>query len=264
MQSILKRHNVTVRGHGPRTIMFSHGFGCDQQMWRDVAPAFEDDFTVLLFDSMGAGASDASGYDAGQYGTLQRYADDVLAICEALDVREAVFVGHSVAAMIGMLAAIGEPARFARLVMVAPSPCYINSGDYVGGFERGDVDDLLDFIDDNYVAWAMALAPVIMGPEAGAALGRELERSFCRTDPTIARQFARVTFLSDHRDDLAKLRVPALILQCSRDTLAPAVVGRYLAAALHDSTLVQLAASGHCPHLSAPAETVAAIRAYLD
>jgi sigma-B regulation protein RsbQ len=242
--------------------MFAHGFGCDQHMWRGVAPAFEADHRVVLFDLVGAGRSDTSAYDRDRYGTLQGHAEDVLEICAALDLREAVFVGHSVSATIGVLAAAKEPDRFAKLVLVAPSPCFIDDEGYVGGFTREDIEGLLESLDSNYLGWSAAMAPVIAGadhPEAAA----ELTNSFCRTDPEIARHFARVTFLSDNRADLARVRTPALVLQCSDDALAPEAVGRYVHEQLPGSRLVLMAATGHCPNLSAPAETVAAIEAFL-
>jgi len=260
---VLVRSNVVVSGRpdGP-VLLFAHGFGCDQHMWRGVAPAFEADHRVVLYDLIGAGRSDASAYDPERYGTLRGYAGDVLEICAALDLRDVVFVGHSVSAMIGVLAAAEQPDRFAKLVLVAPSPSFIDDGDYVGGFSRADVEGLLESLDSNYLGWSAAMAPVIAGPghpEAGA----ELANSFCRTDPEIARHFARVTFLADHRADLARVRTPALVLQCSDDALAPEAVGRYVHEQLPGSRLVVMAATGHCPNLSAPAETVAAIRAFL-
>ncbi len=260
---VLARHNVVVSGRpdGP-VLLFAHGFGCDQHMWRGVAPAFEADHRVVLYDLAGSGRSDPAAYDRERYGTLQGHADDVLAICAALDLRDVTFVGHSVSAMIGVLAAAAEPDRFAKLVLVAPSPSFLDDGDYVGGFTRPDIEGLLDSLDSNYLGWSAAMAPVIAGPENLAA-GAELANSFCRTDPEIARHFARVTFLADHRADLARVRTPALVLQCSDDALAPESVGRYVHERLPGSRLVVLAATGHCPNLSAPAETVAALEAFL-
>jgi len=244
-------------------MLFAHGFGCDQHMWRFVVPAFEDDYRVLLFDHIGAGQSDLAAYDPGRHNSLHGYADDVLAICRELDLADVVFVGHSVSAMIGVLAAIKEPGRFAKLVLIGPSPCYINDGDYVGGFSREDIEGLLDAMDSNYLGWSSVMAPTIMGNAERPELGAELTNSFCRTNPEIARQFARVTFLSDNRADLPKLAAPALILQCSADPIAPETVGRYMHHALADSRLFVMQATGHCPNLSAPAETVAAIKAFL-
>lgn len=244
-------------------MMFAHGFGCDQNMWRFVAPAFEDEYRVVLFDHVGAGGSDLAAYDHGKYGTLGGYAHDVLEICRELELRDVVFVGHSVSAMIGVLAAAKEPDRFAKLVLVGPSPRYIDDGDYVGGFTAEDIDGLLDSLDSNYLGWSQTYAPVIMGREDRPELGEELTNSFCRTDPEIARHFARVTFTSDNRADLARVNVPTLVLQCADDIIAPDAVGEYVQAQLPQSRLVRLAATGHCPNLSAPGETVAAIRAFL-
>jgi sigma-B regulation protein RsbQ len=260
----MKRNNVTISGRGRTPMIFAHGFGCDQHMWRWVAPAFEDDYKVILFDHVGAGQSDLTAYDHTKYSSLAGYADDLLEICHELDVSEGIFVGHSVSSMIGVLAAIKAPARFAKLVLIGPSPCYINDGDYVGGFSKADIAELLDSMDSNYLGWSSTMAPAIMGNPEQPALGEELTNSFCRTDPTIAKQFAQVTFLSDNRADLPKLRTPALILQCSHDAIAPEVVGHYLHRTLAHSQLVLMEASGHCPNLSAPDETIAAIKAFLE
>lgn len=244
-------------------MIFAHGFGCDQHMWRFVAPAFEDDYKVIVFDHVGAGHSDLAAYDQAKYNSLAGYAADILEICRELDVIDGIFVGHSVSAMIGILAAIKEPARFAKLALIGPSPCYINDGDYIGGFSRADIEELLDSMDSNYLGWSSAIAPTIMGNPERPALGEELTNSFCRTDPTIAKQFARVTFLSDNRADLPKLNTPALILQCSHDLIAPEAVGQYLHRTLAHNSLVVMKATGHCPNLSAPDETIAAIKAFL-
>jgi sigma-B regulation protein RsbQ len=261
---VLSRHAVVLSGRpdGP-PMLFAHGFGCDRTMWRAVAPAFEADHRVVLFDHVGHGRSDTSAYDPDRYASLDGYAADVLDICAALDLTGVTFVGHSVSAMIGVLAAIERPDRFARLVLVAPSPRYVDDHGYVGGFGRADIEDLLESLDSNYLGWSAATAPMIMGNPERPELGDELTNSFCRTDPAIARQFARVTFLSDNRADLARVRTPALVLQCADDVIAPREVGEYVHRELAGSTLVHLAATGHCPNLSAPAETVAAIRAYL-
>lgn len=258
-----QRNNVQVMGAGMRPMLFAHGFGCDQTMWRYVAPAFEADHRVVLFDHVGAGGSDLSAYSRTKYSTLAGYADDVLSICRELDLYDVVFVGHSVSAMIGVLAAIQQPERFDRLVLVGPSPRYIHDTDYIGGFTQGDIDGLLEVLDSNYLAWSSMLGPTIMGNPDRPELSAELTSSFCRTDPEIARHFARVTFLSDNRADLPKLRRPALILQCSEDVIAPDAVGEYLHRSLPGSQLVKMKATGHCPNLSAPAETIAAIRAFL-
>jgi sigma-B regulation protein RsbQ len=245
-------------------MLFAHGFGCDQTMWRYVAPAFEADHRVILFDHIGAGESDSSAYNRTKYSSLAGYADDVLAICRELNLRDVIFVGHSVSAMIGVLAAIREPSRFSHLVLVAPSPRYIHDEGYNGGFTKNDIDGLLDLLDSNFMAWASMLGPTIMGNPDRPELGEELTRSFCRTDPTIARHFARVTFLSDNRADLPKVQTPTLILQCSDDAIAPAAVGEYMQKNIPGSQLVKMKATGHCPNLSAPEETIAAIRAFLS
>jgi sigma-B regulation protein RsbQ len=260
----LARNNVRVSGRlDGRPMLFAHGFGCDQNMWRFVAPEFEDDFRVVLFDHVGAGGSDVSAYDPEKYSSLKGYARDVLEICEALDLRDVVLVGHSVSAMIGMLATIEEPDRFAQLVMVGPSPRYIDDESYVGGFSAADIRELLDSLDSNYLGWSTAMAPVIMGNPDRPELGEELTESFCRADPAIARRFAEVTFLSDNRADLGRVRTPTLVLQCSNDVIAPKAVGDYVHAAIQGSTLVTLQAVGHCPNLSAPGETAAAISAFV-
>ena len=262
--SILKRNNVKISGTGQQAMMFAHGFGCDQNMWRFVAPAFEDEYKVILFDHVGAGRSDLSAYNRTKYSTLRGYADDVLEICRELDVTGGIYVGHSVSAMIGVLAAIKEPERFEKLVLIGPSPCYINDHDYVGGFAREDIEALLDSLESNYLGWSRTMAPAIMGNPDRPELGEELTNSFCRTDPEIANHFARVTFLSDNRADLPKLKTEALILQCSNDVIAPEAVGQYVHRVLDNSRLVVMQATGHCPNLSAPDETIAAMRTFLQ
>jgi sigma-B regulation protein RsbQ len=261
--SVRTRNNVKVLGQGDQAMVFAHGYGCDQNMWRFITPAFLKDYKVVLFDHVGAGRSDITAYNRGRYGTLKGYAEDVLALCRELELTRPVFVGHSVSAMIGVLAAVAEPERFDKLVLIGPSPCYINDGDYVGGFSRGDIDGLLDSLDSNYLGWSSAMAPVIMGNPDRPQLGEELTNSFCRTDPEIARHFAHVTFLSDNRADLPKVKTRSLVLQCSQDVIAPEVVGRYVQRNLADSEFVQMKATGHCPNLSAPEETVAAMKLFL-
>jgi sigma-B regulation protein RsbQ len=259
-----QRHAVTVTGNPTgQPMMFAHGYGCDQNMWRYVTPAFVDKYKIVLFDHVGSGKSDLSAYDEKHHSTLDGYTDDVLDIVHDHDLRDIVFVGHSVSAMIGVLAATREPDRFAKLVLIGPSPYYLNEDGYIGGFGRPDIEEMLDSLDSNYLGWSSAMAPVIMGNPDRPELGRELANSFCRTDPEIARRFARVTFLSDNRHDLPKLRTPALVLQCSDDVIAPSEVGDYVHRNLPGSTLVRMNATGHCPNLSAPGETVAAIKAYL-
>jgi sigma-B regulation protein RsbQ len=262
--SVLDRNNVQVRGnpHGPPMVL-AHGFGCDQEMWRYVWPAFADEYRIVLFDHVGHGGSDRESFDPLRYAGLEGYARDVLDIIGELDLRDVVFVGHSVSAMIGALAAAEVPERFARLVLVGPSPRYIDEGDYVGGFAAADIEELLESLDSNYLGWSSAMAPVIMGRDDRPELGEELTNAFCATDPEIAKHFARVTFLSDNRADLARVHTPALVLQCSDDAIAPQGVGEYVARELPDARFVQLQASGHCPNLSAPDETVAAIAEFL-
>jgi sigma-B regulation protein RsbQ len=246
-------------------MVFAHGFGCDQNMWRHVWPAFAAEHRVVLFDHVGHGHSDHSAFDPERYATLDGYASDVLELCDELGLeRDVVFVGHSVSAMVGALAAIASPERFSALVMVGPSPRYLDDDDgYRGGFSRPDVDGLLDALGSNYLGWSSAMAPVIMGNADRPELGEELTELFCATDPEIALHFARTTFLSDNRDDLPRIPTRSLVLQCADDVIAPTAVGEYVHAHLPDSELVYLDATGHCPNLSAPEETIAAIRAFL-
>lgn len=267
--AVLDLHNVRVTGSGDRAILFAHGFGCDQNMWRFVAPQFEDAFKVVTFDYIGMGGTDTTAYDVDKYAALDGFADDVVAIAEALDLRDAVLVGHSVSSMIGAIAVRRAPDRFSKLVMVAPSPRYIDETapdgtlNYRGGFGETQIEELLEFLDSNHMGWSEAMAPTIMGNADRPELGQELTNSFCRTDPEIAKRFARATFLSDNRADLPKVAVPTLVLQCREDVIAPDEVGVYTAARLPDATLVRLEATGHCPNLSAPEETTQAIRAFV-
>jgi sigma-B regulation protein RsbQ len=259
----VERNNVVLRGRadGP-VVMLAHGFGCDQNLWRLVAPGLERDFRVVLFDHVGAGHSDLSAWDPQRYAMLDGYADDILRICAELDLRQVVLVGHSVSAMIGVLAVTREPQRFAGLVLLCPSPRYVDDAGYRGGFSQADIDELLDSLDSNYLGWSAAMAPVIMGNPERPELGEELANSFCRTDPLIARAFARTTFLSDNRSDLPHVTVPTLVLQCSSDAIAPPEVGEFVRAQIPGSRLVTLAATGHCPQLSAPDATLAAIASF--
>ncbi len=261
--NIQRRNNVHVGGDGPVTMMFAHGFGCDQNMWRYLVPTFERNYRTVLFDLVGSGHSDLSAYDRDKYGTLNGYATDVLEIAEEFAEGAIVFVGHSVSATIGMLAAIQAPERFASQVMVGPSPCYINDGDYIGGFTRADIDGLLEALESNYLGWSSNMAPAIMGAPDRPELRVELTNSFCRTDPVIAEHFARVTFLSDHRQDVARATTPALIMQCSDDLIAPRTVGEYMHRTMPDSMLTIIDNVGHCPHLSAPHASVEAIQSFL-
>jgi sigma-B regulation protein RsbQ len=258
------RNNVQVSGQsGGRPMVFAHGFGCDQNMWRFVAPEFEADHRVVLFDYVGAGGSDLGAYDPERYGTLDGYADDVVEIARELDLHDAVFVGHSVSSMIGVLAAAREPERIGKLVLVGPSPRYIDDEGYRGGFTREDIEELLESMSSNFLGWSSTMAPAIMGNAERPELGEELTESFCRTDPDIAARFARATFMSDNRADLATVTVPTLVLQCSDDVIAPTAVGEYVHRGIPGSVFVQLEATGHCPNLSAPRETIDAIRAFV-
>jgi sigma-B regulation protein RsbQ len=260
---VVQRNNVRVSGTAGRAMVFAHGFGCDQNMWRFVAPAFESRHRVVLFDHVGAGGSDVASYDREKYGTLDGYATDVLELLHELDLCDVVFVGHSVSAMIGVLAARREPSRFAALVLVGPSPRYINDDGYEGGFSQQDIEELLDSLDSNYLGWSRTMAPAIMGNGDRPELGSELANSFCRMDPAIASQFARVTFMSDNRRDLSSVTVPTLILQCSDDVIAPTSVGDFIHGQIPGSELVHLKATGHCPNLSAPEETIEVMTSFL-
>jgi sigma-B regulation protein RsbQ len=244
-------------------MVFAHGFGCDQNIWRSVWPAFQDRFRIVLFDHVGAGGSDLKAYNSEKYSTLAGYAADVVEVGNELGLKGAVFVGHSVSAMIGLLASLEAPGMFQSLVMVGPSPRYIDDHGYIGGFKEQQIAELLDFLADNHMGWSAAMAPVIMGNANRPELGAELTNSFCRTDPDIAKEFARVTFTSDNRADLAKLSIPALILQCSEDVIAPLAVGEYVHKHIPNSKLVILKATGHCPNLSAPEEVISAIRDFV-
>jgi sigma-B regulation protein RsbQ len=261
---ILTRNNVRVSGRGTQPMLFAHGFGCDQNMWRLVAPAFEDEYRIVLFDYVGSGNSDLRAYDAPRYSTLDGYAQDLLDVVHALDLRDIILVAHSVSSMVSVLAANREPERFERLVLIGPSPRYINDPPYVGGFERQDIEGLLEMMDHNYIGWANFLGPAIMKNTERPELGEELATSFCSTDPVVARRFAEATFLSDNRADLSHVRVPSLILQCSDDMVAPLEVGEYLHREMPDSTLRVMEATGHCPHMSHPDETIRLIRDYLQ
>ncbi|MCC5779309.1 alpha/beta hydrolase [Nitratireductor sp. B36] len=261
--SIIKRNNINVSGEGQKPMIFAHGFGCDQNMWRFVAPEFERDHKVILFDHVGAGRSDLGAYDQKKYATLEGYADDVVEICEALNVENGIFVGHSVSAMIGALASIKSPKHFEKLVLVCPSPCYLNDGDYQGGFSRQQLEELLEFLDENHMGWSAQMAPLIMGNADRPELSEELENSFCRTDPDIARAFARATFLSDNRADLASVRPACLVLQCKEDVIAGQQVGKYVKEHIPDAHLALIDAYGHCPNLSAPDEVIKAMRDFV-
>ncbi|MEV6796028.1 alpha/beta hydrolase [Streptomyces sp. NPDC051320] len=261
---IRDRNNVRIVGRqdGP-TVVLAHGFGCDQNMWRLVVPALAEHYQVVLFDYVGSGGSDLSAWSQERYASLDGYALDVIEVCQELSLERVAFVGHSVSAMVGVLAAQAEPERIGSLVMVGPSPCYIDNGDYRGGFSAQDIDELLASLESNYLGWSSAMAPVIMGNPERPELGQELTQSFCATDPDIARVFARTTFLSDTRQDLKSVSVPTLVLECTQDVIAPREVGAYVHAAIPSSRLVTLDATGHCPQLSAPEATAQAITEFL-
>ena len=262
--SVRQRNNVSVSGRGATTVVFAHGFGCDQAVWRFLSPAFADRYRLVAFDLVGSGHSDLSAYDRARYGNLHGYADDLLEIIDEFADGPVIYVGHSVSAMIGMLAGIKSPGRFLAQVMLAPSPCYINEQGYVGGFTRGDIEELLETMDANYLGWSRNVAPLIMGAPNAPQLAAELTSSFCRNDPDIARHFARVAFLSDHRADVARVTVPTLIVQCSDDVIAPLDVGDYLHRNMPGSRLHVVRNIGHCPHMSAPEDSARLALAFLD
>lgn len=262
--SVIQRNNITVKGKGTQVMLFAHGFGCDQNMWRYVTPAFEENYKVILFDHVGAGNSDLSAYSSEKYSELEGYASDIVNICEELDLKDVIFVGHSVSSIIGMIASLQSPKIFKSLIMVSPSPSYINEGDYVGGFTREQITELMDSLDNNHLGWSMTMAPVIMANPERGELAEELSNSFCRSNPDIAKEFARTTFLSDKRHLLPNVSHPTLILQCSEDVIAPEEVGVYMHEKIKDSQFVLMEATGHCPNLSAPEETIAAMKVFLS
>ena len=261
--SPIKRNNVKVFGKGTQPILFAHGYGCDQNMWRYVYPAFEEKYKIVLFDHTGAGNSDESQYSYEKYNTLEGYSEDILEICEELNLQEVILVGHSVSSMIAVLAAAADAKRFSKLILIGPSPRYINDEGYFGGFNREDIEGLMEALDSNYLGWASQMAPVIMGNGERPELREELTNSFCRTNPAIAKHFARVTFLSDNRRDLHAVLVPTLIVQCSEDVIAPKEVGEYVHKNIPNSSIRVLKATGHCPNLSAPEETIEVIQDFL-
>lgn len=261
---VILRNHVSVTGRGTQPILFAHGFGCNQGMWNLVAPAFEDAFKVVLFDYVGFGTSDVSSFDLLKYSTLDGYAQDILDVCHALNLEDVIFVGHSVSSMIGVLAAKHDPAMFSRFVMIGPSPCYINEGEYAGGFERQDIEGLLDLMDRNYIGWAQALAGIVMKNPDRPELAEDLTEIFCSTDPVVARTFAEATFYADNRNDLENFSIPTLVLQCSDDSIAPDFVGRYVAEHIASGTLLKLDATGHCPQLSHPTEVIHVIRDFVE
>lgn len=261
MSDLITRHHIVQSGHGTRPMVFAHGFGCDQQMWRFVAPAFEADHRVVLFDHIGCGRSDASAYDELRHARIEGYADDVCRIIDGLGLEDVTFVGHSVSAMIGVLAAIEQPQRIGRLVLLSPSPCYLNHPPgYHGGFEPADIEGLLDLMETNLLGWASFLAPTVMGVDNAPELTDELRSSFCAADPWIARRFARATFLADHRHVLPQLAVPSLVVQMRDDAIAPMAVGEFMHGQIAGSALALIEGVGHCPHMSHPQDTIEAMR----
>jgi len=263
MMGVIERNNVHVRGSGEHAMMFAHGFGCDQNMWRFVEPAFKAEFKTVLFDHVGAGGSDLKAYDKAKYSKLAGYAEDVVEVGRELGLQDAIFVGHSVSCMIGALAVKKSSGMFGKLVMVGPSARYIDDGDYVGGFSEKQIEELLQFLESNHMGWSTQMAPAIMGNPDRPELGAELTNSFCRTDPEIAKAFARVTFTSDNRGDLATVDIPTLILQCSEDIIASKEVGEFVHRGIPNSEMIILEATGHCPNLSAPDEVIAAMRTFV-
>jgi sigma-B regulation protein RsbQ len=263
---VLARNNVRVAGDPrARPLVFLHGFACDQRMWRHITPHFEDDHRVVLLDHVGAGGSDLTAYDIERHGRLEGYADDLVEVAEALDLQDVALVGHSVGASVALLAHLAEPARFTTLALVGPSARYVDdpSGGYVGGLSEEELEGLLDLVDRNFAGWSTMMAPAIMGNPERPELGEELEASFCSTDPDIASRWARVTFGADIRPALPRVRAPTLVLQCSEDPIVPDATGRWMAERIPGCSFVQLAATGHCPHLSAPGETAAELRRFL-
>lgn len=264
MKDLLKRNNITIQGNGSKIMLFVHGFGCDQNMWRFITPSFKDDYKIILIDLVGSGKSDVGAYNYEKYSTLDGYADDIIEICEALDLKKLIFVGHSVSAMIGVLASIKKPSAFEHLILVGPSARYINDENYYGGFSTEAIDELLQTLDSNYLGWSSAMAPVIMGNPDRPELASELENSFCQNDPAVAKHFAKVTFLGDNRGDLTKVQVNTLILQSKTDIIASTEVGKYVHQQIEGSKLVVLETTGHCPHMSDPIAVSNAMKEYLS
>jgi sigma-B regulation protein RsbQ len=258
-----KRNNVIIKGNGENVLLFAHGYGCDQNMWRFVYPEFQDDYRIVLFDHVGSGKSDWNAYNQQKYSNLQGYADDIIEICENFHLEKVILVAHSVSAMIALLAAKKNPSLFNNIIMIGPSPRYLNDTDYYGGFSEKDILEMVDTLDSNYLGWSSAITPVIMGNPDKPELAKELENSFCQHDPAIAKHFARVTFLGDNRKDLLELKTPTLVLQCSKDIIAPMQVGEYVHKNIPNSELIVLEATGHCPHMTHPKETIEIIKKYL-
>lgn len=263
IDNVITRNNVKVIGKGNQPMVFAHGYGCDQNMWRFIAPAFQKDFKIILFDHVGSGKSDQRAYDFKKYNSLKGYADDLIEICEVLDLKNVIFVGHSVSSMIGVLAAANRPDLFAKLVLIGPSPCYINHADYFGGFTQKDIDELIATLESNYLGWSSFITPVIIGNPEKEEFSEELNNSFCSMNPDIAKHFARVTFLGDNRSDLSGVSTQTLILQSHPDVIAPTQVGEFVHKEISNSRYVLLNSSGHCPHLTAPLQVISSIQSFL-
>ncbi|MCL5127743.1 alpha/beta fold hydrolase [Algibacter sp. L4_22] len=263
LKKLIARNNISIHGDGSKAMLLVHGYGCDQNMWRFITPEFKNDYKIILIDLVGSGKADEAAYDYDKYSTLEGHANDIIEICKALDLKDLIFVGHSVSAMIGTLAVIKNPDIFKKIIMIGPSPRYINDGDYFGGFTQSDIDELMETLDSNYLGWSSAMAPVIMGNPDRPELAEELEQSFCQNNPEIANHFAKVTFLGDNRSDLNKVTIETLILQSQSDVIASIEVGKYVHNNLSNSQFVILDAIGHCPHLSAPDQTIKAMKKFL-
>jgi sigma-B regulation protein RsbQ len=263
LQNLVAKNNITIQGTGSKSMFLVHGYGCDQNMWKFITPQFKEDYRIILIDLVGSGKSDENAYDYDKYSSLEGYADDIIEICDALNLKDICFVGHSVGAIIGLLAAVKRPALFEKLIMIGPSPRYINDAVYFGGFSQNDIDDLMETLDSNYLGWSSAMAPVIMGNPDRPELAAELEESFCQNNPEIAKHFAKVTFQGDNRSDLNKLTTDTLIIQSMEDAIASVKVGRYVHENIANSKFVILETTGHCPHLSDPNQTIEAIKKYL-
>lgn len=264
MDKILKRNNVKVFGEGTQPILFAHGYGCDQKMWRFITPAFTEAYKVVLFDHIGSGKSDLAAYDYDKYDHLKGYAEDLVEICDALSLENIILVGHSVSSIVGALAVAGRPELFDQLIMLGPSPRYINEGEYFGGFDQQDIDELVETLEANYLGWSSFITPVIIGNADKEEFAEELKNSFCSMEPAIAKHFAKVTFVGDYREDLANVKIPTLIIQSYPDAIAPVAVGKYVHEKIPGSHYVQLASSGHCPHLTSPELVISAIQTYIN
>lgn len=264
-ESVIQRNNITVHGNGDKVLVLAHGFGCDQRMWRYVLPTLSERYKVVLFDYVGSGNSDPSSFSVDRYSSLNGYAKDVVDVFEALELENVAFVGHSVSSIIGLIALLEAPNTIAELVMVCPSPYFLNDlPDYEGGFEQSDLQELMSLMDKNYIGWAHYLAPLVMGVNSSEALVEELSGSFCSTDPVIAKTFANATFFSDHRNLLPQCTARTLILQSASDSLASVRVGKYMHQHVPNSELEIIQAEGHCLHMTDPAVTASSIANFVN